>query len=429
MGACSGAIDIDGAQPWSATGTPGSAPAGVNGTPAPGTNGPGVPPGAAAGSGASAPTTPGGVAGGDTCQDGRLAGRAVMLAPRQYVNVLRDILGPEAVSEDDAATTGELVFETIDLPRVTTSTLDRFVRLSDGAVETLRGGKAGTLLGCTSLMDDACVRRGIDQVARRFYKRPLEAGEVDELMTLRQTGLAAVATDQGETATLAALQAVMLAPSTLYRTEFYAKTQAGSPLTVHERAAALGAFLLDSVPDAPLMAAADDGSLMTRPGLEAQVDRLLALPRVRNHLTQVVLNAFNVQKLFGTPKDVKVFPEYADLQNSMYEETRRFIEDILWTRSAPLGELLTSRRSFVDAGLAKLYGVAAPSGGGFAPVELPPERAGILTQPSVLAVLSRTDVNSVVARGLYVRGNLLCLPKIPGPPASVQAQVTAQLDA
>jgi len=47
----------------------------------------------------------------------------------------------------------------------------------------------------------------------------------------------------------------------------------------------------------------------------------------------------------------------------------------------------------------------------------------------VLSVLSRTDVNSVVARGLFVRGNVLCLPKIPGPPASVQAQVAAQLDA
>jgi hypothetical protein len=32
-----------------------------------------------------------------------------------------------------------------------------------------------------------------------------------------------------------------------------------------------------------------------------------------------------------------------------------------------------------------------------------------------------------VARGLFVRSALLCLPKIPGPPASVQQQVAAQL--
>jgi hypothetical protein len=47
----------------------------------------------------------------------------------------------------------------------------------------------------------------------------------------------------------------------------------------------------------------------------------------------------------------------------------------------------------------------------------------------VLSVLSRTDKNSVVARGLFVRGNVMCLAKIPGPPQSVQAQVAMQLGA
>jgi hypothetical protein len=151
---------------------------------------------------------------------------------------------------------------------------------------------------------------------------------------------------------------------------------------------------------------------------------------VRDHLTQLVLQAFNVPRVFSTPKDAAAFPQYdGKLQSSMYEESRRFVEDVLWTRSAPLGELLSSRHTFVDASLAKLYGVAAPSGTQFTPVEMPPERAGLLTHASVLSVLSRTDVNSVVARGLFVRGNVLCLAKIPGPPASVQAQVAAQLDA
>ena len=47
-------------------------------------------------------------------------------------------------------------------------------------------------------------------------------------------------------------------------------------------------------------------------------------------------------------------------------------------------------------------------------VTLPSERAGLLTQASVLTLLSRTDNTSVVARGLFVRGALLCLPKIAG---------------
>jgi len=45
----------------------------------------------------------------------------------------------------------------------------------------------------------------------------------------------------------------------------------------------------------------------------------------------------------------------------------------------------------------------------------------------VLSVLARTDKTSVVSRGLFVRGALLCLPKVPSPPAEVQAEVNAQL--
>jgi hypothetical protein len=346
------------------------------------------------------------------------------------VNVLRDVIGATAVADADAATSGELSFETVDLPPITTSTLDRLVRLSDGAVESLRG-KTAAFLACAALSDDACVRSSLERLGKRIYKRPMQPAELDAVMALRQQGSASITTDQGESGTLAALQAILIAPSSLYRTEFTNVAVPGAtPLTAHERSAALAAFLLDSVPDPQLVAAADDGSLLTRPGLEAQVDRLLALPRVRNHVTQLVLTAFNVTRIFATPKDGAKFPQYtAALQNSMYEETRRFVEDVLWTRSAPLSELLTSRHSFIDASLAKLYGVAAPSGGTFAATDLPAERAGLLTQASVLSVLSRTDVNSVVARGLFVRGNVLCLPKIPGPPASVAAEVAMQLDA
>src|ERR1044071_7867796 len=62
-------------------------------------------------------------------------------------------------------------------------------------------------------------------------------------------------------------------------------------------------------------------------------------------------------------------------------------------------------------------------------VELPASRSGILTQASVLSVLSRTEKTSVVARGLFVRGAIMCLTKVPGPPPDVQAQVDAQLAA
>jgi hypothetical protein len=115
----------------------------------------------------------------------------------------------------------------------------------------------------------------------------------------------------------------------------------------------------------------------------------------------------------------------------MYRETDAFVQAVLWTRDAAVSELLTSRESFVDTALAAIYDVQRPSGGGteLTAATLPAERAGLLTQASVLTLLSRTDNTSVVARGLFVRGALLCLPKIGGPPESLAGEIMALLEA
>lgn len=390
--------------------------------------------GAAGSAGSSGASGTSGMLPVDGCALELSAPRAVLSPLRQYQNVLRDLLGPDAVREEDAEV--EIEFEVIDRGRMTTSMLDQVLRLAERASESVRSS-ATTLLGCNSLADRMCVRGGLEVLARRAFKRPPASAEIDAVMEVYDNALTLSAglPTASEDATLTALMAVLTAPSTVYRTEFEAGTT-GQPLalTAHERAAAIAALLLDSIPDEELMAAADSGALMQPVGLTGQVTRLLALPRVQEHLTDVMLTAFKVPKLFQSPKDEALFPEYtADLQLSMYEETRRFLDNVLFTRKAPLSELMLSRRSFVNAQLADLYGIAYPGGAStgdeFVEVELPTTRSGLLTQASVLSVLSRTDKTSVVARGLFVRGALVCLPKIAGPPESVQAQVNEQLSA
>ena len=368
-----------------------------------------------------------------SCAGSLPSARAVMLTTRPDMNALRDLLGEGAVSDADVLSGDDLEIEVVDRPRMTTAALDQRLRLAEQAVTSLRG-EAATRLGCPALTDRACVRGAIERLGLRAYKRPLEAAELDDAMALYDAELAATTTDAGETAALFALQAVLSAPSTLYRTEFTGPTGATTrALSAYERAAALGAWLLDSLPDDALLAAAADGSLMTPAGMQTQIDRLLALPRVQDHLTDVVLSAYRAPRVFETPKDEALFPEYTPaLQQSMYDETHRFVQDVLWDRNADLSELLTSRKGFVDDALADVYGIPAPAGGAagqLTEVELPESRAGLLTQASVLSVLARTDKTSVVARGLFVRGAILCQPKIGSPPESVQAQVTMQLNA
>jgi hypothetical protein len=389
----------------------------------------------APGSSSDSPDHVGDVPGGTThadsspvaCADSLLSERAVLVTPRQYVNTLRDLLGASAVSDADADADAKLEFETVDRPLVTTATLDRVLRLAEAATASVVG-KTGDVLGCKQLDQPACVRTGLGTLGRRAFKRPLEAAELDAVLDVYTQAKKLDEPDEG--AALLAVQALLIAPSTLYRTEFRSPdTGKVRGLTQYERAASIGALLLDSLPDQELLLGADKGELDSKAGLEAQLDRLLALPRVRDHVTRLVLTAFNVPRVFESVKDQAAFPEFGPaLQSSMYEESRRFVDDVLWTKSRPLSDLLTSRNTFVDPTLAKLYGVTYPGAGkDFVPVELGSERSGLLTQASVLTVLSRTTKTSVVARGLFVRGSMLCLPKVSSPPASVQAQINAQL--
>src|SRR5262249_33669546 len=58
-----------------------------------------------------------------------------------------------------------------------------------------------------------------------------------------------------------------------------------------------------------------------------------------------------------------------------------------------------------------------PTGSKFVHVDLDPtQRAGLLTQPSVLAVTAHADQTSPVRRGKFVRERLLCEPISPPPP-------------
>ena len=76
---------------------------------------------------------------------------------------------------------------------------------------------------------------------------------------------------------------------------------------------------------------------------------------------------------------------------------------------------LTSPQSFVNAPLGKLYGVTA--GADYGPVMLDPtQRAGLLTQASLLTRTAHDDSNSPTRRGKFVRESFMCQSPPPPPP-------------
>jgi hypothetical protein len=170
-----------------------------------------------------------------------------------------------------------------------------------------------------------------------------------------------------------------------------------------------------------LLDAAEAGQLETRAEVATQARRMLADPKA-----QPAVGAFYAQWL-GLPlletatKDATAYPQFDDtLRAAMAEETRRFIDYVIWQDDARLSTLFTAPYSMLNAPLAKLYGVTGPtSATTYTRTMLDPtKRLGVLTQASLMTAFASPASSSPIKRGKLVRVRLLC-QDLPDPPANV----------
>ena len=340
--------------------------------------------------------------------------RVWRLTDDQFVAAVKDLL--PGANVPTILTPGRSAQQFIDFAEqfeinsaVTSSIRGSATSVAGDAVRTL-----DTLLACKAGQDAAaCAKAFVEGFASRAYRRPLEDIEKQKLDALYKEG-AAKTPAEGIRMVIAA---VLQAPSFLYRTEL-GKSGAGTAgarveLTVHELASTLSFLLLNSIPDTALRAAADDGTLAKPEVFKAQVERLLALPRVQDHMATVYLKWVGLGIGMDPALAEKNKEFTAEVKASMEQEVRLFVKDLL-AKGGTISDLLTSNRGFVDQNLAKFYGVAAPAGAGMSPVTYPAaERAGILT---LAGIIGRYSVgHPEVFLGKYVRDEFLCY-EIPPPP-------------
>jgi hypothetical protein len=123
-------------------------------------------------------------------------------------------------------------------------------------------------------------------------------------------------------------------------------------------------------------------------------------------------------------KQSAVYPTFKpELRAALHEEAQSLIERVVWKGDGKLGTLLTAPYTFVNGPLAAYYGFKDASGDAMKETPLDPkQRAGILTQGGLMAVLGVNDdgLTSLVHRGVFVRERLFCQP-VADPPPDVQA--------
>lgn len=284
------------------------------------------------------------------------------------------------------------------------------VRLDEhwAAARALASGAAARLAaeyGCDADRP-ACAERLLDGLARRAFRRPLDATERARYRAHALAG--ATATDGVQQL----LRALLASPSFLYRSELGVLDPARGKyvLTGDEVATALSFGLWGAVPDDTLLAEAAQGALSTPAGVEAAARRMLADPRARPVLETFAEQWLGLERVITADKRTEGHPSYdLALRLGLVAETSRLFSHVVLDGSHTLTELLTADYTFADAAIARLYGLPTPSGPGLVRVSLEgTPRRGILGHGSVLGAYAYSDQSSPVRRGVFVRERLLC---------------------
>jgi hypothetical protein len=275
----------------------------------------------------------------------------------------------------------------------------------------------------TRASEDGCARTIITTLARRAYRRPADAQDVQALMAFYSEGRQSGGTF--EDGIELAIRRLLASPQFLVRAEREpANVPTGRAYRIAdlELASRLSFFLWSSIPDDELLAVAAQGHLSTPAVLEKQVRRMLADRR-----SDALVNNFGAQLLYlrnlpATSPDGVFYPDWDDeLRQGYKRETELFFESIVRDDRSVL-DLLTADYTFVNERLARQYGIPNVYGSQFRRVTLGPEfdnRRGLLGKGSFLSITwTQNFRTSPVKRGVWVLENILGTPP-PEPPPNV----------
>jgi hypothetical protein len=258
--------------------------------------------------------------------------------------------------------------------------------------------------------------------AERAYRRPLSEAERDSVAAFYRSLRASDGLSH-EDAVRDTIVSVLMSPHFCYRVNL-PNTGAGNRLlSDNALASRLSYFLWSSMPDDKLLARAAAGDLHRPEVLLAEARRMLHDDRIRGLATEFGGNWLDFRRFEEHNSVDRVrFPTFNDeLRRAMFEEPIRFFIDLVQNDRA-VHELVDAKYTFVNAALARHYGMPTPRFGpdGWARVDDARQygRGGLLAMAVFLTKNSPGLRTSPVKRGYWVVRRLLG-ENIPAPPPNV----------
>jgi hypothetical protein len=272
-----------------------------------------------------------------------------------------------------------------------------------------------------------CAREILTSLARRAYRRPVHATDIDRLMQFFEDGRAHGGFEAG---IQLALRRILASPSFAFRAESEpAGVAVGESYAISdlELATRLSFFLWSSIPDDELLKLAERSELSQPETLRPQVRRMLADPKAWALVENFAGQWLHLRNLDNISPNSDEFPDFDNnLRQGFKREAQLFFASVM-NEDRSLLDLMTADYTFVDERLAKHYGIPQVYGSHFRRVELGPElaaRRGLLGKGGILMATSHADRTAPTLRGKWLLENLLGSPP-PPPPANVPGLETA----
>ena len=265
---------------------------------------------------------------------------------------------------------------------------------------------------------------------KRAFRRPLAGDEVSRFAQLFDTAKTLdPAADPFVAGVRLSLEGFLQSPYFVYRPELGTKPRDDGkiPLSGYEVASRLSYALWGTMPDDALFDAAGAGKLDDAAGVDTEARRLLADPRAKDTILHFHDQLYDADQYLGIDKSLTAYPDFDPaVGEDMRKELSLFVEDVLFTQKGSLADLLTSRTTFVNARLAKLYGLDASGldDATWKEVELPEgERTGLLTRAGFLAWKGTKSQPDTILRGVFINRRVLCQDLGDPPKAAMGAKL------
>jgi mono/diheme cytochrome c family protein len=308
-----------------------------------------------------------------------------------------------------------------DVTAVNEPHIDAYIAAAELLAEQVVTNNMSSVLSCVPSGDgSACATQFITEAGYKIWRRPLSATEIIQYEQFFAAELTDGVFDEG---VRLALQAFLVSPNFLYRSELGVAEGDYFRLTPYEVASWLSYTYWGTMPDANLFSAAENNALATPEQVEAQARRLLGSIKARAQLSVFAQQWLGTIGLLAAEKDAAIYPDFSSpVREAMFDEVSQFVNHVVFDSTQTFSELFTANYVFVNDVLAQYYGLPIPNNSMLEQsyLDAGASRGGLLTLGGVLATHGKTQESSPIKRGLFVRDRLLC-QTIPAPPASLTA--------